>query len=46
MRNNVPRYVVIDYAQLDSKTAPDDEVMSIARRFVADHHPAFEELAK
>ena len=46
LRNNVPRYVVIDYAQLDSKTAPDDEAMSIARRFVAEHHPAFEELAK
>jgi len=45
MRNNVPRYVLIDYAQLDS-VVPDADVLAVSRRFIADHRRALEELAK
>jgi len=44
MRNNQPRYVVLDYAKLD-EMAPDSEVLAISRRFMAEHRPALEALA-
>jgi antitoxin Phd len=46
LRNNVPRYVVLDYAQLDADTASDDEVTAAGRRLIAQHRPAFAELAQ
>lgn len=47
LRNNVPRYVVIDFAQLEEATAPsDDEVLAAGQLFIQRHREAFEELAK
>jgi len=46
LRNNVPRYVVLDYAKLDAETPADDsDVIAAGARFIAQHRAAFEELA-
>jgi antitoxin Phd len=45
LRNNVPRYVVLDYSQLDADSAGDDEVAAAGLRLIARHRQAFEELA-
>ena len=39
MRNNVPRYVLLDYAQIDTETAADVHVLSAGARFLAQHRP-------
>ena len=46
LRNNEPRYVVIDYAQLQAATPSDTDVLSAGSRFIARHRAAFEELAQ
>ena len=47
MKNNVPRYVILDFSQLrEAETASTDEVMASARKFLKKHLPAFKELAK
>ena len=48
LRNNAPRYVLIDYSLLrqGNTTADDMDVDSIASRLLAKHIKAFEELAK
>lgn len=48
LKNNVPRYVLIDYSQLQKEEAVigDEEVNTIANRVLAKHIKAFEELAK
>lgn len=48
LKNNVPRYVLIDYSQLQKEEAVigDEEVNAIANRVLAKHIKAFEELAK
>lgn len=47
LKNNVPRYVLIDYSQLNKVTeADDEEVDEVAKRLIAKHIKAFEELAE
>ena len=47
MKNNVPRYVLIEYSQLqDAGAAGDEEVDRVAKRLLAKHKKAFEALAK
>lgn len=47
LKNNVPRYVLIDYSQLGKVTAADDEeVDEVAKRLIAKHIRAFEKLAE
>lgn len=46
LKNNVPRYVLVEYSQLQEETMEDDEVEQIARRVLSKHIKAFEELAK
>ena len=48
LRNNAPRYVLIDYNLLrqGNTTADDMDVDSIASRVLTKHIKAFEELAK
>jgi len=48
LRNNAPRYVLIDYSLLrqGDTTADDMDVDSIASRVLNKHIKAFEELAK
>ena len=48
LRNNTPRYVLIDYSLLrqENTTADDVDVDRIASRILSKHIKAFEELAK
>ena len=47
LKNNTPRYVFIDYAQLQQDCLADDEtVNATAKRLLQKHIKAFEELAK
>lgn len=47
LKNNVPRYVLIEYSQLQNEeTIEENEVDEIAKRVLARHMKAFEELAK
>ncbi|SET03011.1 type II toxin-antitoxin system Phd/YefM family antitoxin [Anaerobranca gottschalkii] len=47
LKNNAPRYVLIEYSQLTKvETAKDEEVHEVARKILSKHMKAFEELAK
>ncbi len=47
LRNNVPRYLVIDFAQAEQEQAASDEdVRAISQRLIAKNRTAYEELAK
>lgn len=47
LRNNRPRYVVIDYDTLtEPGTADDAEVLEVSRRVMSKHAQAYRELAK
>jgi len=47
LKNNVPRYLVIDFskAQADAK-APDEDVLELSKRIIAQNREAYEVLAK
>lgn len=47
LKNNSPRYVLIDYAQFQENAVTDnDTVMSVANKILTKHNYAFRELAK
>ena len=47
LKNNVPRYVLIEYSQLENEeTIGDEEVDEVAKRVLSKHMKAFKELAK
>ena len=47
LKNNVPRYVILDFNQLLSEeTASTNEALASARKYLKNHLAAFEELAK
>jgi antitoxin Phd len=47
LKNNAPRYVLLDYAMLQKSAVADDtDVDAAAARILAKHIKAFEELAK
>ena len=47
LKNNTPRYVLLDYSLLSRDTAADDvDVDAVAAKFLSKHIKAFEELAK
>ena len=47
LKNNVPRYVIIDFNQLrDEEPATTADALASARKYLKKHLPAFEELAK
>ena len=46
LNNNVPRYVLVEYSQVENEqTAEDEDVMAVSRRRIAKNHRAYEELA-
>ena len=47
LKNNVPRYLVIDFskAQADA-AAPDEDVLSLSRRLIEQNREAYEVLAR
>lgn len=47
LKNNTPRYVLIDYSKLQEDTEADDEALEdAATHILQKHRKAFEELAK
>ncbi|MBR4760832.1 MAG: type II toxin-antitoxin system Phd/YefM family antitoxin [Lachnospiraceae bacterium] len=47
LKNNVPRYLVIDFSKADeSAVASDEDVLSISKRLLAQNKEAYEVLAK
>lgn len=47
LKNNVPRYVLIDYGKLQADVEADNETLEdVATRLLQKHRKAFEELAK
>ena len=47
LKNNVPRYLVIDFSKAEQdKIASDEDVMSLSRRILEQNREAYEVLAK
>ena len=47
LKNNVPRYLVIDFSKADEDTiASDDVVLSISKKLMAQNKEAYEVLSK
>lgn len=47
LKNNVPRYLVIDFSKADeSAIAADEDVLAISKRLLAQNKEAYEVLAK
>ena len=47
MKNNVPRYLLIDFSQAeDAQAASDEDVLSVSSRLISKNQEAYEVLAK
>lgn len=47
LKNNVPRYLVIEFSQAEQEQiAADEDVREISKRLIAQNRQAYEELAK
>lgn len=47
LKNNVPRYLVIDFSKADNDAvASDEDVLSISRKLIEQNKEAYEVLAK
>ena len=47
MKNNVPRYMVVEFKTAEAEEiAADEDVTAISRRLIAKNRAAYEELAK
>ena len=47
LKNNVPRYLVIDFSKAEKDSiVPDEDIMSISERLIEQNREAYEELAK
>jgi antitoxin Phd len=47
LKNNTPRYLLIEFSQAEKEqTMPDEDVMTISRRIMANNRQAYEVLAK
>jgi len=47
LKNNAPRYLLIEFSQVEQEqTMPDEDVLSISRRILANNKEAYEVLAK
>jgi toxin-antitoxin system, antitoxin component, PHD family len=47
LKNNVPRYLVIEFSKADeSAVAPDEDVLAISKRLLKKNREAYEVLAK
>lgn len=47
LKNNVPRYLLIEFSQAEQEELADDEdVMAISKRLIAKNSLAYQELAK
>ena len=47
LKNNVPRYLVIEFSQVEQmQAAQDEDIMQISTRLIQQNRTAYEELAK
>ena len=47
LKNNVPRYLVIDFSKVDSdKVASEEDVFALSKRLIEENREAYEVLAK
>ena len=47
LKNNVPRYVVLEFSQAEQEQmATDEDILTVSRRLIAKNRRAYEELAK
>lgn len=47
LKNNVPRYVLMEFSQVeDEQQAKDEDILEISRRLIAKNKQAYEVLAK
>ena len=47
LKNNAPRYLVIDFSKVEAAQEADDEdIMEISKRLIADNRESYEVLAK
>ena len=46
LKNNVPRYLIVEFGQAEKEQFASDEVMSISKRLIAKNKQAYEVLAK
>lgn len=47
LKNNVPRYIVIDFSKMDEDVvASDEDVLSISKKFMEQNREAYEVLAE
>jgi len=47
MKNNVPRYLMVEFSQAEKlQTVPDEDVMSVSRQLIAKNRKAYEKLAE
>ncbi len=47
LKNNVPRYVVVEFSTLEKeRSAADEDVLAVSRRFLEKNREAYRELAK
>ena len=47
MKNNAPRYLLIDFSQAETlQDVADEDVLSVSARMIAKNRQAYEELAK
>lgn len=47
LKNNVPRYLVIDFSKAEKDSiAPDEDVLSVSKKLIAQNQQAYEVLAK
>lgn len=47
LKNNVQRYLVIDFSKAESDSAvPDEKIMNISKRLIEQNREAYEVLAK
>lgn len=47
MKNNVPRYIVLEFSEVEKvQTADDEDVAAISQRLVSKNLEAYKELAK
>ncbi|HJB67793.1 MAG TPA: type II toxin-antitoxin system Phd/YefM family antitoxin [Candidatus Fournierella excrementigallinarum] len=47
LKNNVPRYILLEFSQAEQEQLADDEdILAISRRLISKNQQAYEELAK
>jgi antitoxin Phd len=47
LKNNAPRYIVIDFSKIDEDViASDEDVLNVSRKFMEQNREAYEVLAK